>query len=279
MPKVYAKNSAQPRGGFLPIKKFEKQSFECEKELHPDENLKPVTMSAIIDNSCKLALGCNLERIFEPSREGLKQYLRNPYRDMYAEEDFSKMLQQLSSDITLDMLEIVCKLSVYQTMGKAGISDRLISVQNVCPTEETLENLLIMVNRTKEFFKTQTKVINCNECILTEDAFIMIKGIKSSPNTTQTWQLMLDWMLMCMKDERAKSIHKLVIFNPRINVAYFISVDEISETIANLARIEAEFQLDEAKRQEAQKKAREVFSYGNSYNRGGYGYYKRSKWR
>ena len=84
---------------------------------------------------------------------------------------------------------------------------------------------------------------------------------------------------MCMKDERAKSIHKLVIFNPRINVAYFISVDEISETIANLARIEAEFQLDEAKRQEDQKKAREVFSYGNSYNRGGYCYYKRSKWR
>lgn len=118
---------------------------------------------------------------------------------------------------------------------------------------------MIMVDRPKEFFKAQTKIINCNECILTEDAFIMIKGIKSSPNTIQTWQLMLSWALMCMKDERTKSIHKLVIFNPRINVAYFISVDEISETIANLARIEAEFQLEEAKRQEAQKRLEKSF--------------------
>lgn len=145
-----------------------------------------------------------------------------------------------------------CKLVGYDVCFRAGIMGYKI-VEEINPDSDTIENIVIMVERSLIFWKEYGPIIKdgftfeggCTDMVssgdgdyLTKDTLWDFKVSKEEPKSKYTLQLLMYYIMGCHSiHPEFKKIEKLGIFNPRKNKVYIASISSIcSETIEKVSR-------------------------------------------
>ena len=63
----------QPRGGYLPIARFQVRTLEDAHTLAPKENLHPTVVGLAVDYLTRLQLGATAEDVFQVALEGARR--------------------------------------------------------------------------------------------------------------------------------------------------------------------------------------------------------------
>lgn len=120
-------------------------------------------------------------------------------------------------------------------------------VRTIIPNEDTINNILCMVNRTLAFFDTSDPVFmskllfpdaftpiirNGDGDFMTEDTIWDIKVSKQKPNKDHSLQLLMYYILgINSSDKEYMKIKKIGIFNPRLNISYIYELDRLDPGI------------------------------------------------
>ena len=144
-----------------------------------------------------------------------------------------------------------CKLVGYEVCYRAGPS-RYKPIENINPDNNTIENIVTMVNRSIEFWKAYGPVIKSGftfegaytEMVvvgegdyLTKDTLWDFKTSKNDLSNAYTLQLLMYYIMGCHSIyPEFKQIKNLGVFNPRLNKVYLASVDSIPrETVEEVS--------------------------------------------
>lgn len=228
----------QPYGGYLPIKDFSKISLTDNKILHEKENIHAVLVGIAVDYLTRYMATNDKKKAFTISLVGA----------YYIDE--KEKARSLFQNITgLDDLSIIsaCKLVGFDTVYRAG-DESYVSVDEINPNSETIENIRSMVLRGIDFLKNygpMTKdgftfeggytstVIAGDGDFLTRDTLWEFKVLRKAPDKNHTLQLLM-YYLMGMRSndsEDFKNITRLGIFNPRLHKVYLLDLTSIESSI------------------------------------------------
>lgn len=236
------KETKQPRGGFLPPKRFENTTLESSALLNDmsEENIHALLMGITVDYLTRFMNGTDKNEAFKISLKGAA----NARETVKAEK--------ILADITgLDSLSIIssCKLSGYDVCYRKGM-DFFKNIDEIEPNTATIENIRIMVERslffinnygpiTKDGFDfkgAESKRITIGDGdFLTKETLWDFKVSKAAPTSKNTLQLII-YYLMGKKSihKEFDSIESIGIYNPRLNTVYLLNVSEIEDETINL---------------------------------------------
>ncbi len=237
------KQVKQPRGGYVKPRAFEQIQLEDILELNSEENIHPSLMGLVVDYMTRVFQGAVLDDAFEISLRGATLIGKYDYAD--------KLLDKING-LNDDSIEAACKMVGFDVVYRAGIHG-YVDVETIKPNEKTMDNIRIMIKRSMDFFERfgpvtkdgftfeggYTDVVDKGDGdFLTKDTLWDFKVSKSKPTSAHTLQLLM-YYLMGKKSIHVefKTISKLGIFNPRLNVAYLIEIKDIDEeSIKNVSR-------------------------------------------
>ena len=245
MPSVTARikeiTKEQPRGGYVPIKDFEKIEL-TDGETLSDIQLENVHTSIVglaVDYLTRFMNGADKAEAFFISLQGAR---------VIGEHKTAEKL--LDSIVGLDDISIVsvCKLSGFDVVIRAGKGYKPVSEIN--PNRETIDNIRIMVERSLNFIKmygpivkdgftfegAYTDVVSSGDGdFLTKDTLWDFKVTIANPSKDHTLQLLM-YYLMGKKTTANyfDTITKIGIYNPRKNIVYSKSVDEIDDSVIHI---------------------------------------------
>lgn len=230
------KEITQPRGGYLPIKKFKVESFEDGMELG-EENIHSSLIGLAVDYLTRFMRTQEVEDSFKVSLVGARLVKK------------AKLAQVLMDDISgLDDKSIIaaCKLVGFDVCARAGAS-KYKAVELINPDTTTIENIRIMVKRSLLFFEKYgpvikdgftfeggySNIVNTGDGdFLTEDTLWDFKVSKTEPKKEHTLQILMYYIM------GKKSVHyefqqikNLGIYNPRLNKVYLLNIQDISPDI------------------------------------------------
>lgn len=231
------KQIKQPRGGYINPKEFSITTLDDGVELHPDENIHSSLIGLAVDYLTRYSIGTPANEAFKISLMGAS---------IIREVNYAEKL--LSGIAGLDELSIInaCKLSGFDVCFRAGPMGYK-PVQEIEPDSFTIDNIRIMVNRSKKFIETYgpitkdgftleggyTDLITTGDGdFLTETTLWDFKVSNKGPTNAHTLQLLIYYLM------GTHSIHKdfqqikdLGIFNPRLNNVYLLEINGISPSV------------------------------------------------
>lgn len=230
------KQVQQPYGGYVPIRDFEVKEYKDGIVLG-EENIHASIIGIVVDYLTRYMQTRNAEDAFKISLEGARLAER------------TELAIRLLDDVTgLDDQSIIaaCQLAGFDVCFRAGMY-YYKPVEDIIPDESTIENVRVMVKRSLLFWKDYgpivkdgftfeggyTAIVNAGDGdFLTGDTLWDFKVSKSEPNKNHTLQLLMYYIMgLRSKHLEFKNIHKLGIFNPRLNKVYTINISNISDNI------------------------------------------------
>lgn len=241
------KEIKQPKGGYIKPSQFEIQQLSDEKLLNKNENIHPTVIGMAVDYLTRFVMSKNVLESFKISCMGAQ----------IAEELFNKK-KSLKTAIKLiynikglDNKSIIsaCKLTTFDMWVRNPLGAlKAKGVNETNPDADTIENIRIMIDRSIKFWNNNgpiikdgftfnpngyTKTVDSGDGdYLTKDTLWDFKVSKSNPNSKNTLQLLMYWIMGQHSGNKIyKKIDKLGIFNPRLNKIYTLNISNISPEI------------------------------------------------
>jgi hypothetical protein len=246
----------QPYGGYLNKNQFDVSVIDDGKILNEKENISPSLIGLAVDYLTRFMMGASAKDAFKISLLGascLDLFLNNASgKKGIALKNAEKLLKGVKG---LDDKSVsnACKLVGYDVCFRASIMGYR-PVEEINPDSDTIENIVIMVNRGLKFWKEYGPIIKDGFTFeggytdivtagdgdyLTKETLWDFKVSKDELKSKYTLQLLMYYIMGCHSiHSEFKEIQKLGIFNPRKNKVY----------IANISLIDSEI-LDEVSRE------------------------------
>lgn len=223
----------QPRGGYLPVKIFEKIQLQDNAILCEEENIPPILVGLTVDYLTRFLIGTPIDEAFSISLRGA--WLVN-------KEEIA--IELLSKIVGLDDNSIIsaCKLCGFDVCVRAGIS-KYKPIENINPDKNTISNIKVMVMRGMTFFDKYGPVIkqrltfqggytdtisSGDGDFMTKDTLWDFKVTKLELKSKYTLQLLVYYIMgLHSIHSEYKDIKKLGFYNPRLNRIYILPVEHI----------------------------------------------------
>lgn len=236
------KQIKQPRGGYLPPKKFTAVPLgEGMDALNPNENIYPTLVGLAVDYMTRFLSGTSVEDSFHISMLGA---------ELIGEKEKAR---KLMADIRgLDEVSIVnaVKLSGFDVCYRSGITGYK-PVELFRPDSPTIRNIRTMIERSLQFFEKYgpkqldgftfeggyTDIVSTGDGdFTTSDTLWDFKVSKMPIKKEHTLQLLMYWRMgLHSVHPEFTDVTYLGIYNPRMNIVYRIATDEIpKEVIAEI---------------------------------------------
>lgn len=229
----------QPYGGFLKPKDFKKEVFDDGKILNEEENIAPGLVGLVVEYLAKLEYDYQVPDIFRISLAGALHAGQK--------ESAQDLLNHIKKGLDSVSIASACELVSFDTVVRAGISTyRPVNHQDI--SEETIENIRILIQRAIKFFNDNGPIINIGttfeggysekvdrgDCdLLTEDGLWDMKVSKQPINAKQTLQLLMYYVMGLRSNHKDQfnNLNRLGIFNPRMNTARYVYVKDITQDL------------------------------------------------
>ena len=225
----------QPRGGYLPISKFEVTKLEDGVTLN-DENVSGPTMGLAVDYLTRWIQSNDVEDAFHVSVLGAKRVDR--------EDEALKLLAGIK-DMSDASIINACKLVGFDTYARGAFIDYDPSAVN--PDHATCQNIRTLVNRVLSFFDRYgpvtlegfdlmggyTRVVDRGSGdFLTKDVLWDLKVMKKDPESRHTLQLLMYYIMGKRSVHKEfDSITKVGFYNPRLNKVYLMDMTKVDPQI------------------------------------------------
>lgn len=247
-----ARNFKQPKGGYLGLKRFTKINTRDGSILVQEENIHPGLISMAVDYLTRVCLG-------KPPREAFRASLLGAFNLYPHGIDELQRSEQMADEVKgLDDRSIAnaCKLAGFDVAYRQGWS-YYKPIDEINPNPETIYNVYVMVNRTLQILKDDGPVLLTGFEVSSQNAKYICRGdgdfvsertlwdLKVSKNRPTTWHTLqlLTYYLMGRREGEHKDIfsglQRLCILNPRLQMVYEISVDQIPEEV--ISAVEKDF--------------------------------------
>ena len=251
----------QPRGGYLKPSLFDKTVLEDDKSLNEKENINPSLVGLVVDYMTRFMLGTDINDAFEISLKGAKLSERFVKQDNLA---VAVSLLKKINGLDDQSIKNACKLVAFDVWYRNPIAAiSAIKYNEIKPDKDTIENIVVMINRSINFFNIYGPItkegfgfapVDCKDEMkssegtyggytpvvssgdgdfLTKDTLWDFKVSKSNPTSQNTLQLLMYWIMGQHSGQSCyKEIDKIGIYNPRLNIVYRYNVTNIpKETI------------------------------------------------
>lgn len=251
------KEIKQPYGGYLRPSTMDKVQLTNKEELYPEENIHPTKIGLVVDYLSRfMSNGHSVEDAFRISIKGLdllKQYatqyekIRVAYGDLIEQADETLLKIKSLDD---ESIIAACQITTFDSIYRAGLAwfdYETLDDERLIPDAHTITNIRIMVNRALEFFDTYgpvtkdgfkfiggyTDTITAGDGdFLTEDTLWDFKVSKKPPLKEHTLQLLIYYLMgQHSVQDYYKSLTKIGIYNPRLNIVYTKKVSDIDKNI------------------------------------------------
>lgn len=262
-----AKTTKQPKGGYVPISKFDWFRITEGNELAPEENIHSSIVGMAVDNLTRICAGVEKKDVFYVAVKGASRAAKNGNSGA-----LEKAIYLLSGITGADDQSVInaCKLATYEvwarSIGYNGYGWKGPDETN--PDEDTIHNIQEMLKRTAcwlDVFKPLVKtgftfapVENVTEekfmevmlsgegswggytptvssgdgDYLTKNTIWDLKVSKSKPTTKNSLQLLMYWIMgQHSGQEIFKNVNNIGFFNPRRNEIYFMNINEVGDEV------------------------------------------------
>ena len=236
------KQVKQPRGGYLPGRRFEKIQLPIKQELHAEENISPGLVGTVVDFLTRFALGSPAEEAFATSLIGAERLGEG-------EKERSEKLLENITGLDDESIFHACKLAGYDVALRAGPM-AYKPVQLIFADEETVGNIRILVERSLVFFEefgpvthngirfgleSLSKHITSGDGdFATKDTLWDFKVSKNPPTKEHTLQLLVYYLMglqaFHLQDDFAL-LEYLAIYNPRLQIVYRLPLADIPDDV------------------------------------------------
>ena len=238
----------QPRGGFIKPSQFEVHTFNDNCHINETENVHASVIGMAVDYMTRFSMGTQPEEAFKISLLGAK----------IAEKEFgmngfiamSDTLLKTIQGINAQAIISACKLSTFDVWYRNPMAAFMAkTAKETEPDSETIHNIEVMINRSLTFWKNYgpiikdgftfepngyTNTVNAGDGdFLTSDTLWDFKLSKKKPTSKHTLQLLMYWIMgQHSGQEIYRNIHRIGLFNPRLNTAYLLDMNTVpAETI------------------------------------------------
>lgn len=244
------KEIKQPYGGYVKPSQFAIYKMDDGHVLYEKESVKAGIVGLAVDYLTRYAMGADRFDAFKISCIGATM----------AEELGRKGAIYHAADLLLGMKGInkktiinACKLASYDVWYRnpyAAITAKRPSIPK--PNRATIKNIKIMLQRSRRFWDSYgpivadgfsfepygyTQTVHAGDGdFLTADTLWDFKVSKYRPTSKHTLQLLMYWIMGQHSGQAVfRPIHKLGIFNPRLNEVYLLDINQIpGEVIAEV---------------------------------------------
>ncbi len=225
----------QPRGGYINPRIFEQQAIDDNVELNPEENIHASLIGLAVDYMSRFILGTPVEEAFRISFYGAQ---------IINKESVAMELAKRIVGIDNESIRSACKLVGFDVCFRSNVTGYR-PVETINPDDKTIENIIILINRSKVFFDDYgpiikdgftfeggyTRIVSTGDGdFLTKDTLWDFKVSKAKPTSKHTLQLLM-YYLMGKKSihKDFDSVSKIGIYNPRLNIVYLLNLSDIEE--------------------------------------------------
>ncbi len=229
-----AKGTEQPRGGYIPLKRFKITKLDDGIILNPKENIHSSSVGMAVDYLTRVNIGTDAESVFFASLRGAANI-----------HETAEAMELLNDVNSIDDQSIInaCKLSGYDVCYRASRA-LYKPVEGINPDEDTIENIRTMVKRGITFFEkygpivldgftfdgAYTDIVTTGDGdFLTESTLWDFKVSVSKPNKNHTLQILMYYLMGLRSVHKAEfeNLDSLGFFNPRLNHVYLLEVENI----------------------------------------------------
>lgn len=236
------KKVSQPRGGYLPIKYFEKIQLPVERELHLEESISPGLVGIVVDYLTRFAMGSTVKEAFRVSLLGARCLGRE-------ESERSRELLGNIKGLDDNSIFYACQMVGYDSAYRAG-TFTYRPVQGIQADKETIENISILVERSLSFFKEfgpvlyngiqfgveslSANITSGDADFSTRDSLWDFKVSKNSPKKEHSLQLLIYYVMGLQSfhlQDDFLSLEYLAIYNPRLQIIYRLSIIDIPKDV------------------------------------------------
>ena len=253
--KSRAEEVKQPRGGYLKPSQFEVISIDDGRVLG-DENLSAGIVGLAVDYLTRAVLGTPVEEAFSVSVMGYCVYSLQPQNQYNLLcEDIDSILARIRG---LDDESIIAACEAVQydgwyrnpcAMAAYGYSELRY------PDDDTIRNIRIMVERCVAYLRENgpvtktgfdfkprgyTRIVgNGDGDVLTANGLWDLKTNKTRPNSKQTLQLLMYWIMGQHSGQKMfRNARYIGLINPRLGVVYRFDMNEMDEEIISVVENE-----------------------------------------
>lgn len=228
----------QPKGGYIKPKEFKAVLLgEGTESLNPAENVSPILVGLAVDYMTRIMSGASAEDAFEISLKGASR--------MDQEAKASKLLSGIKGLDDRSIVNAVKLVGFDVCFRNGGMGYK--PVEEINPDVPTAQNVRMMVERSLHFFEVYgPKVLDgfsfeggytdivCkgDGDFTTADTLWDFKVSKTPIKKEHTLQLLMYWRMgLHSIHPEFKDIKYLGIYNPRMNTASRIAVEDISDEV------------------------------------------------
>lgn len=230
---------SQPRGGYINPKTMHFEQFRDGIKLYDIPFEYKSIQGLAVDYYTRYLTGTKLEDAFKVSLYGAKK--------MDETERAMELLKGISHDRKQSIIN-VCKLVGYDVAYRKG-KKFFKPIDQIVPSEELIHNMIVMIERSLDFFKKYGPVVESGFCCvgkysgvissgdgdyLTKDAIWDFKASENEPNSENTLQILMYYLLGYNSFIPGFGIIKRIgIYNPLLNKMYAINISDISDEVMN----------------------------------------------
>lgn len=239
------KQVKQPRGGYVKPKEFKAESLgDGSEALNPEENVHASLIGLAVDYMTRFMSGASVEGAFEISMMGAQ---------LIGEGARASGLMAGIDGLDDGSITNALKLSGFDVCFRAGIRGYK-PIDEINPDKPTTQNVRTMVERSLHFLDVYgpkvldgftfeggyTEIVGTGDGdFTTSDTLWDLKVSKMPVKKEHTLQLLMYWRMgLHSIHTEFQDIKYLGIYNPRMNDAYRIAVDDIPEGV--IAEVEKE---------------------------------------
>lgn len=232
-------SKSEIRQNYITIRSFKHTHYNNQDIISEIQSIKPNTVGIVVDYLTRYKLTHDVKQAFEIP--------------LLVDNEFFGAVSELTSKITTfnkQAIDIAIDLVKYDTYYRAGIDPSETPSHPKLSTEE-YNTIAYLINRSANFIKACVTdntlktdvtfegaynefVTNGDADYMTKDVLIDLKVSKYPPSEAYAMQLLI-YYVMGLNSINSVDFYKLkylAIFNPKLNTAYTLPVNEISnETI------------------------------------------------
>lgn len=235
------KQIKQPRGGYLNPKMFTSESLgEGIDELNTIESIVPSLVGLTVDYLSRYMTGTDINKVFVIAKAGA---------DIIGESALAHKLISGIHGLDDKSIQYAAQLAGFDVCYRVSPM-QYKPVENICPDDCTINNIRIMVKRAQKFFNDYgpkildgftfeggyTNIVNSGDGdFLTKDTLWDFKVSRLPIKKEHTLQILMYWRMgLHSIHPEFKSIDKLGIYNPRMNVISYINIEDIPNDIIKI---------------------------------------------
>lgn len=229
------KEIQQPRGGFLPIRNFERIVYDDGFYPIPCENIPMSLVGTVVDYLTRYMLTKDVGLSFQYAIEGAEKACKS-----FTAKELCSKIKGLDSV----SIRAACQLASFDIFYRNPINALQYSYTE--PDDRTISHIEILVKRSEKIFsndgflhfagitfsKGYSEVVSSGDAdYLTENTLWDMKvSWSSTPTSKDTFQLLVYYVLGCHSVHKNlfEKISYIAIYNPRLNIVFRYPIHSIS---------------------------------------------------